>query len=840
MELFVKYRRFFVAFFLLCLMGLAFYIRTLAYWNFPNANPVDFLSMDDPLYNLRLVEQMLTHQTYPWFDPMTYYPYGSVLNWGPLFTIISTMACVVTGAVTRPDIIKTVLFIPPILAVCIIPVAYYIGKSLMDWKAGVFAALFTTFIAGQFFYRSMYGYFDHHIAEALFGSLFCLIYITVASTMRQNDSKKNYILPIFSGVAYTLGFLIMPTMILFAFIAGIFTVVQSIIDVKQNRSFGYLVALNGITFFIPIVAFSFFGPIVSQLALDNYSMIHPLVYMLIIFGTLLLYQMRQYLRVASRWGIYTFYIGALAAISFTASAILVPEFLSIMSTYFIQFFGQNSYALTVQEARYWTVSDALNSFNVALPLSIIGFGYLVYKTYKESSPSKIFFIIWSVVIFGATIQHIRYEYYAAVNIAILTGIFVSVFVMYCLPDVVAYIRGKTSTVQPVEPKQLKKKQQKKQSARVSEVRKIESTLFLAGIVVITGFFIISSLAIEVGLGSAVSGRMNHDWVGAAEWMSKNTPETGVNYSELYKGDGFKYPNQSYGVLSWWDYGHVITFFGNRIPNANPFQSGVQGQNGSAAFFMQEDEKNATKILDNIGTKYIVTDVEMSTGKFWAMSTWYDKDVAGYPYQPIFLAQESASSPLKQVQFFSDKYYQTMVTRLHNFDGSFVTPSTVVYLELTKDSKYPIPLIARGMNTNATTARVVLSQFNQGYQSGTEVAGVYNIDPTLSTVEIDALRHFRLVYESPTSTIGTIRYVKIFEYVKGAEIRGEGTIEIYVTTNTGRTFVYKQKSINGTFVVPYSTDGCPYAVKATGPYNINGTNFTFEISENDIINGFKVQ
>ena len=32
---------------------------------------------------------------------------------------------------------------------------------------------------GQFFYRSLYGYMDHHIAEVLFSTLFCLLYMYV-------------------------------------------------------------------------------------------------------------------------------------------------------------------------------------------------------------------------------------------------------------------------------------------------------------------------------------------------------------------------------------------------------------------------------------------------------------------------------------------------------------------------------------------------------------------------------------------------------------------------------------------------------------------------------------
>ena len=49
-----------------------------------------------------------------------------------------------------------------------------------------------------------------------------------------------------------------------------------------------------------------------------------------------------------------------------------------------------------------------------------------------------------------------------------------------------------------------------------------------------------------------------------------------HYYTIYDKNSFTYPNSSYGVMSWWDYGHMITYIAQRIPNANPFQAGVSG------------------------------------------------------------------------------------------------------------------------------------------------------------------------------------------------------------------------------------------------------------------------
>ena len=39
----------------------------------------------------------------------------------------------------------------------------------------------------------------------------------------------------------------------------------------------------------------------------------------------------------------------------------------------------------------------------------------------------------------------------------------------------------------------------------------------------------------------------------------------MNYYAIYDKSTFTYPNTSYGVMSWWDYGHLITYIAHRIP-----------------------------------------------------------------------------------------------------------------------------------------------------------------------------------------------------------------------------------------------------------------------------------
>ena len=63
-----------VAFFVL----FAVWLRLLPMLTMGHTDILTMVGSDDPLYNLRQVEQLLAnHFTYTWFDPMTQYPSGA-------------------------------------------------------------------------------------------------------------------------------------------------------------------------------------------------------------------------------------------------------------------------------------------------------------------------------------------------------------------------------------------------------------------------------------------------------------------------------------------------------------------------------------------------------------------------------------------------------------------------------------------------------------------------------------------------------------------------------------------------------------------------------------------
>jgi dolichyl-diphosphooligosaccharide--protein glycosyltransferase len=731
-----------------------------------------------------------------------------------------------------------------------VPVIYTLVKKLSDWKSGIIASIFIAAVSGQYFSRSLYGYLDHHMLEVFFGTLFCmcfiltLIYLKPINTSLKKKPDETYpswivrervafAYCIMTGVVFLIGLFVMPTMVLFALIVGIYTVIQLLINYLKRDDSWYLVFINTIVFIIPMVGiFSVgFDKIIgfggsntfNGFTLAAYTLAQPIAYLLLIVTTVFFYYISVY-RFNKETIKYTYYLIVSAIVGIIALFLIVPAIPNFFIYGAFDFFGQTAYASTVQEARSWTMSDASGVFGLGLLLMIFGFLTLLYTIAKDKRDEHIFAFIWFLLVIVSTIQHVRYEYYAAISVVVLSALFVGVVVSWAYN---VFVNQKKSVVEVESSKKKpdKRKAHKKQYDPMDGAEKYISVAILVMVVALSGLFVYTSALTNYTVSANGYIRMNGDWKDAMVWLNTNTPDPGLDYYKIYDQSTFKYPESAYGVMSWWDYGHLITYIGKRIPNANPFQAGVAGPNGSAAYFMNTDEEISNKIADNIDIKYVVTDVEMDTGKFWAMSTWFNESVAGMPYQPVYLVEQTPGNP-QPAQLLSDKYYLTMISKLHNFDGSMKRADSVGYVEYSDPSVNgnPYPSVMRGTFGNYTILSNNVAQYNtnpnrvDGYH-----ATLIGTDPLQPVVNVPALQHYRLVYESPTDVGGGLHYVKIFEYVNGKTISGEGIIEVGVTTNTGRTFTYRQDSVNGTFTLPYATVGTPYQTKPTGSYHIVDAN-----------------
>ncbi len=853
----------------------AFWIRMIPAMQIGGQDILSFVGSDDPLYNLRQVELMLANfPSYAWWEPMTLFPYGTDLYWGPLTTYIAATLCLVTGAATRPEIIFASLAVPPLMGAAMVPVMFLLGRRVSDWKGGLVAAGLIAVIAGQYFFRSLFGYFDHHMTETLTSTIFCLVYIVVVryaldhevSLASTESLKRPALLAAGAGVAYFIGLVAMPTMILFAMIVAIYTLAQFLYDVYRGRSSDALLVINGVTFAVALVLLLAFGLKNTGIDLSAYTVGHVIAYLGVIGGTAILWGLARYLR-GRPW---YYFPAALAGVGVVIGIILfvaLPDVYNILIGSFGAFFGQYDVTNTVQEARGWSIESAWSTFQFGLVLMLGGFAVLVFRFWREHRADHLFVFVWSAIILLSTVQHVRYEYYLAVNIALLAGIVISFAFELGGADLAGLLglgqkRARPAPAPAPEPERKtgKKGGKKAVSAkpptgkqRALAPRRSYSMAGAAAVlalVLITIPFVYLSLVpidldkngeydISTSLGTAnlQVNKMNPNWKESLEWMKNGTPATGMDMKKVYDKQGFTYPAQAYGVMSWWDYGHMITYIAERIPNANPFQQGVAGPDGSAAYFISTNATESDRILDVKETRYVVTDIEMAVTKFWAMATWYNSTAGQAPYQPtMYTRSQQNTNVLEPVTVYLPAYYQTTIAKLQIFDGSETAPGTAYYIEYqdTSKSKTAYPLITGVKSVNATDAVQQAAAYNARAAAGTHATAA-GVSPDQPTETVPALSHYRLVHESPTGTSATIKYVKVFEYVKGARLRGEGTIEVPVVTNTGRNFTWRATAVNGEFVLPYATGGSADGVRTTGPYVLSSGQ-TVEVSEAAVQSG----
>ncbi len=840
---------------------LAFWIRILPFPDLVGTG--DMIAGPDAWYNLRLIEVALANNFgYIFFESMTLYPTGQDIVWGPLFTYIAGIFAILAGAVTRVEVIDAASWVPALMGAAMVPVMYGLGAKIGNWKTGLLSALFIAVIGGQYLSRSLYGHLDHHIAETLFSTLFCLCYVAALYSLKDHKTdlkefaslKLPILYGVVCGVAHFLGLMTMTTMVFFALFAAFFTLIQFILDHRAGRPTEYLLVLNVVTFGVAALGLLLYGIRDMGFYYAYYSLGLFLAYVAVVGGTILMYAISEVLKKKTApWYYYPVSLIVLIVIVVGGIAVALPEFFSTAMGSLTQVFGSAAAQNTIAEMSAWSLDSAFSAYNWGLLLAIGGLFYLIYRVWKHEDPASLFLIIWSVLMLFATVQHVRWEYYVAANVALLAAVFVGWVISFAEKDLLLLIGG-SSSVEPSEGAKAAKKSKKAVSSAGPDWIKVGS--FAIVIIVTIAFVGISAVsAVSTGANYGKYGGTEDDWISETTWLSTGTPDPGVDYLTLYEEDSFTYPTESYGVMSWWDYGHYITTIGKRIPNSNPFQAGVAGEYGAAAVLTSTDESAVSEKLDHQGTRYVMTDYQMAGGKFGAMAIWNDSVAQLDPYYYVLLQQNLGQYSI--VQAYTPEYYNTLTVRLQYYDGSLTEPGqvAVVYTDTASGYNYPVITSVKSFDTSAA-AQDAAAQYNAQASSTTHAYVVANNAATsasalLPSVTVPALQHFRLVHESPNYVLtasgqytsqplnGTTAWVKTFEYVPGAVIKGEGIIEVPVVTNNGRTFTYRQESVNGQFVVPYATSGSSYDVKTTGPYTIAGTGKTFEVSETAVMQGLTI-
>ncbi len=839
-------------------------------------NEVIFSSESDAWYHMMLaISTALNHQL-PWFDPMTYFPHGTPIPFGPFdswgIALISLIAGLGHPSIYTIDTIGA--FFPAIQGALLVIPVYFIGREIGGKSCGLISSLIIAVLPGQIFERSVLGFTDHHISESLLSAfviMFFLLAISSGKDMRFESIKRDWatlkkplIYSALAGISLGLYIDAWASGFLFEGIILIFIAFQSISDHLKNKNAEYLGISGAITFLIAaLMVLPFIQPFYG-FSNYYYSLFQPTILLLGMAAALFISFLSKLVKDR---GINRYYFpGILAAIAILGLIILsvaIPSFTGPLFAGFNIFQPKAGGASTVAEASPLLMEGgqfSLDGIQANFPgisvilspffLSLVALVLLSIYYIRTQRNTYLLAIIWSIIVLFLTLAQVRFAYYYGVNVALLSG-----FLASWVLQKAGSSKLKDWATQSKDP-----------------VKLLTSNLKGAAVIVLILILIIyPSVSVSILTAQYASSGPENDWMSSVAWLGNNTPSPGMDIYTIYQrppdSQQYPYPTTAYGVMSWWDYGHYIETIGHRMPNANPFQQGIGNLSanisGSSPFFLSESEDQAENVLANLdksrspyqNTRYVMIDWEMATSKFYAMTAWSAVPITNYYgifYQP-------QGNQLVPIEAYRDAFFKTMTARLFFFDGSETPVSNafaIAYQTFDQNGTL-LPVIVEQPLISSNYSELVNyvnESKNKGYES--EILSENNPTSISSSLPLVALKHYRLVHESESTVTYTgQKYVKTFEHVPGAVIKGKApagtnvTISVPIITNQNREFTYSQSNTtdaSGNFmlVVPYSTEG-PSASGTkfdTGParnyYELSAGGKVYEVSvpEKDVMTG----
>lgn len=816
---------------------------------------------NDSWYHYRAVKYAINN--FPFnigVDPKSGYPIGAeVGTFGTLYDQIHALAALILGLGNPSDelVRQVLIYASPVWTVVVLAAVYALTKYITESKwAGVTSAGILALIPGTFYYRTVIGFAQHHVLEVLFMVTSVLLIMKaldraeedtiVWEIIKERDINamkpwlKSVGLASFSLLLYYLTW--PPSMMMFGLLA-IAAVIHTFLTYNSKKPTEPALLTISVLLLTSVVFVLLQDPTMgTNVALP--SLLHVGVAGLSLIGTLFLLGLTRYSQ-ANNWDVKMFYgttigLGVLtiAIIGVVQQSILVSIFENIVRLLGFPFgLGGESVQTIAEEQSTSIVELSFSQYGLLLITAIAGIVYTFVNNLKKTKQksSYTFLVLMGVYFVAVSVGTIRFNYYLAAIVAVFSTIMIKQLIEYV---------GFSGDISSLEGYQT-------------------LSIILLLLLIVPILFVPIGGTVFAG-EDRVSINSYQDWEEPLTWLSENTDSDGIPSYESVDEKPYNYTNESYGVMSWWDYGHWITVTGDRAPVANPFQ---QNSEVASEFLLADNPEDAesavTEMNENAEARYVILDWQTASpfSKFTAMPEFNDNVSTTDLINPYYVSDGTR----QQISFFerNQRFYESMSTRLYYAHGSQIEPGpyTVEYITQSQGQQ-SIRTIIPAQNPvkkhNSTQEAREYAENNSEVSFG----GI-----ALSSKEhVPALEQYRLVKSSPKNALrkpaiggeisqiqsaaeeGDIEIldfdenpsaVKVFERVDGAKITGVGaepneTISLDVNMidpATGLSFTYEQDvtaTENGEFtaVVPYSTTGYdsvdnPPEVIAQNGYTVRG-------------------
>lgn len=846
------------------------------------------LSGNDPWYHFRAT--VFQVENYPYFlnfDPMSGYPEGAAAGtFGTLFDFINASISLIIGLGNpSEELIKEVLiFTGPVYGAISVALVYIIGKYVTgsEW-AGVGSAVILSLIPGTFYRRTQVGFADHQSLEIL------MLLVTVIGIVKFIDysEENNIILRLIndytnvttkewsrylglSALLMFLYYMVWPPAIM---VFGLITI-TAVLYVLIGYSKESLVTESALLSMTVLSFLNLIMVLIRQPTMDPQiakpSIIHIGVAVIALFVCGVSYALNKKGN-EMNWSNQKFYgaftlaivVPGFLALGINPSVIdsITDQILRVLGFPFGLGAGSEQIQTIGEEGGASILGLTVTQYGFMLYSAVGGILYTAYKIYNDMNKnnqfgSKLFLLVFGSFILIISVRTIRFNYYLAPVVAIFGIILIHKLIGFVgLPNTLSELQG-------------------------YHILSLLIILFL--------FTPVLLMPINVGTVYQQEASMNQgyqDWEEPLEWLDNNSDEVGIDQYGVYEKNSFEYPEESYGIMSWWDYGHWITATAERPAVANPFQQHAYNASDYLLANSTEKSENVMKNLDeNAEAKYIAIDWQMVSpySKYAAITQFNNNVTLDDTITRYYETQPGAGAEISFIQK-DQRYYESTMVRLYYGHGGRMDPSSytvdynlqgtqvdrsirVVTPELDPIKKHDTIKEARNYAENNT--EVSVGGIGNKPKDPVKALDNYRLVKTSDSLSVrkgSVAREFRSLNSSSNNSMGIRDYdpvpstVKLFEKVEGANIRinnlrPNSRISVGVPVqdpSTNQTFVYSRiESVNengtSTFTVPYSTGGYdsvdnPPEVKGIRNYRVSyvnkaGTILEYSVPEKSVSEG----
>lgn len=523
----------------------------------------------DAYYHLRHVQYARQHWPHTLaFDPYTNFPEGNAPGaFGTAYDL-----AVATIAKFTPLSAELALFYAPVaLAVATLAVVYLLATQLYTPTAALLTATVFALQPGIYLQRTLAGMSDHHAAEALLMAVSLLLVVA----MLQAHSRRR-------AVGYALAAAVATTVYLWTWPPGLLLVAVYALGFWLALSHDILDDAQPRPVLPAVVFFGALGGLLAPLARPEFTvMAVSRLHVAAAFAAAGVLGVSHRLRSTTprRYALASL---TAATVGFGAFYALAPGRLYGMVARARRFLFFGSDGRIAETAGWLTAYGQLGLtpihavtflYGASVLFALVGALY-VYLRGRWRREVRWLVGVWALVLGCASVTQLRFHYYFVLPVAIFAG---------------AALQGAVDVLP----------------------RSRTGRHALARVVLLVVLTLSVPLA-QAGMQPETDEL--EDWRPALDYLQSETPQPTVDYQGTYRRQqDFDYPRGSYGVLSWWDYGHWITVLGERPAVTNPHQ---QHARIAARYFLAVNETAAERYLsrmeeDDAPVRYIVLDESMT-------------------------------------------------------------------------------------------------------------------------------------------------------------------------------------------------------------------------------------